>query len=46
MQAELIRMKWQQCLELWRLQDEASNDTSEMVEVKVRDRDGDLMVGW
>ena len=40
MHAELVRIKWQQCLEPWQLQEIASDDASEVAEVTVDDRGG------
>ena len=45
MHADLVRMKWQQCLEFWYSQEVASDDASEVVEVTVGDREGDPVGG-
>ena len=42
MQAEHVRIMWQQRLDLWRLQKEASEKASEAVEVEAGARRGDL----
>ena len=44
MQAELVHLKWQHYLELWRLQEEASEEASE-VEVVAVDATGSVIVG-
>ena len=47
MQAEYIRIMWQQCLDLWSMQKEATEKASEVEEVVADARGGaTLLRGW
>ena len=43
MHAQLVLIKWQQCLKHWHSQEVASDDASEAVAVTFSDREGDLV---